>query len=354
MRALVAAFAATVLCACSPKPLAPGALLAPAPAASTAASLGLRAVADPLALPASADGIGFDDLQWAPGIARVLVPAGRSGKLDLVDPATKKVTAIDGFSSEQSYAGGHAAGTTSADEGRGVIYAIDRTRVSLAVVDPVKAAIVASARLASSPGYVRYVAPTNEVWVSEPDAKRIEVFSLGKGGAPVHAAFVAVEGGPESLLVDATRGRAYSNLWSGFTVAIDLRARRVAATWKNGCQGSRGLALDEARGILLVGCEEGRGVALDVAHDGTATGSIADGSGTDVIAFSPAKHHLYLPGADSATMAIVGVGSRGALTLLGRVDTARGAGCVTADDRGGIWVCDPKEGRLLRYDDVWP
>lgn len=26
------------------------------------------------------------------------------------------------------------------------------------------------------------------------------------------------------------------------------------------------------------------------------------------------------------------------------------------DDRffGGVWVCDPAEGRLLRYEDIWP
>src|SRR3569623_2238037 len=70
-------------------------------------------------LPAGKPGIGFDDLQYSPRLGRVLVPAGRSGKLDLIDPATGKVAmSIGGFSSAKTFAGGHAFGITSvADTG---------------------------------------------------------------------------------------------------------------------------------------------------------------------------------------------------------------------------------------------
>src|SRR6476659_10054350 len=71
-----------------------------------------------LALPAGDAGIGFDDLMFAPGLHRVLVPAGRTGKLVLVDPKTQKIDiSIDGFSSEAKFDSGHSAGTTSADAG---------------------------------------------------------------------------------------------------------------------------------------------------------------------------------------------------------------------------------------------
>src|SRR5436190_197286 len=36
-------------------------------------------------LPAAPPGIGFDDLEFAPTIRKILAPAGRSGNLDLVD-----------------------------------------------------------------------------------------------------------------------------------------------------------------------------------------------------------------------------------------------------------------------------
>src|SRR6185295_3421600 len=104
--------------------------------------------------------------------------------------------------------------------------------------------------LAASPDYVRWVAPTGEVWVTEPDAEQIEVFTAPPDGtsAPKQAALVKVKGGPESLVIDPTRGRAYTHLWKSATVAVDLRSRAIVATWPNSCEGSRGIALDERRG----------------------------------------------------------------------------------------------------------
>jgi len=67
----------------------------------------------PLALPGGDGGIGFDDMVFAPSLHKVLVPAGRSGNLDLIDPDTKQVTAIGGFSSRTSFGGGHGQGVTS-------------------------------------------------------------------------------------------------------------------------------------------------------------------------------------------------------------------------------------------------
>src|SRR5712692_8174025 len=80
----------------------------------------------PLALPGGDGGIGFDDMMFAPSLHKVLVPAGRSGNLDLIDPDTKQITAIGGFRSRASFGGGHSQGVTSADEGHGLLFATDR------------------------------------------------------------------------------------------------------------------------------------------------------------------------------------------------------------------------------------
>src|SRR5436190_13606239 len=53
-----------------------------------------------LVLPGGERGIGFDDLRFSPGMHRVLAPAGRTGKLDLVDPRSLAIESVDGFSSE--------------------------------------------------------------------------------------------------------------------------------------------------------------------------------------------------------------------------------------------------------------
>jgi len=117
--------------------------------------------------------------------------------------------------------------------------------------------------------YVRYVAPTNELWVTEPDQEQIEVFTLSDAQkpVPVRASAITVKGGPESLAIDPQRQRAYTHLWAGATVAIDLKNRTLVAQWPNGCGGSRGIAPDSAHGWLFAGCAEGVGVVLDIGRN---------------------------------------------------------------------------------------
>lgn len=304
------------------------------------------------ALPDGRPGIGFDDLRFSAGYG-VLVPAGRSGNLDLVDPSTRTVTSVGGFSMEPLHFAGHDQGATSADAGGGFLFVTDRTARIIDVVDPATRQIVASAPVAASPDYVRWVAPTGEVWVSEPDAEQLELFTLA-GGAPAHAALIAIPGGPESLVIDPTRGRAYTHLWSGGSVSVDVRTRAVVAQWSNGCGGSRGIALDERRGLLFAGCAEGRGTVADVAAGALVATLDVPAQGVDVIDYSPLLGHLYLAGQTNATLAIVGVSASGQLSLLGSEPTAGGAHCVAADDRGNAYVCDPDNGDLIVVGDALP
>jgi hypothetical protein len=309
----------------------------------------------PLALPGSDGGIGFDDMGFAPSLHKVLVPAGRSGNLDLIDPDTKQVTAIGGFSSRTSFGGGHGRGVTSADEGRGLLFATDRDAKQLKVVDPKTQSVIATAPLASGPDYVRYVSATDEVWVTEPSAARIEVFSLPRNGASklAHVDFISIPGGPESLVVDNKRGRAYTHLWTDTTLAIDLKSRKIAQRWNNGCSGSRGIAMDEARGFLFVGCDEGKLKVLDL-NTGAQLGSASSGSGVDIIAYNSHLAHAYLPGEESATMAIIGISSKGAAAVLATAKTAEGVHCAAADDRDQVYICDPARGRILVFKDSLP
>ena len=119
------------------------------------------------------------------------------------------------------------------------------------------------------------------------------------------------------------------------------------ATWPAGCGDPRGVALDEARGWLFVGCEDGSAAVLDVDHDGKLLSTAKSGRGVDIIAYDGKRGRLYLPGDESATMAMLGVSPKGALTVLGVVPTVKDAHCVTVDGRGNAYVCDPRNGRLL-------
>ena len=310
--------------------------------------------AEPFALPDGEGGIGLDDLAFVPSLHRVVVPAGRTGRLDLIDPQTRKLTQIGGFQTSAPAAGGHGAGPTSVDAGKGYLLAIDRTALRLSVVDPKKGTIVAGAPLAGSPDYVRYVAATNEAWVTEPDNDGIEIFALSAADPPVpsHAAFLAIPGGPESLVIDGGARRVYANLWKSSTVVIDLKARQVVQTWPNGCEGSRGLAMDAGRKLLFVGCAEGGADVLGLAHGGAIEDRFRFGAGTDIVAYSPSLHHLYVPASKTGRMAVVRVANDGKLSQLGAVTTAQGAHCAVADDKDQVWICDPKAGGLLVVRDT--
>jgi predicted small secreted protein len=355
LSALVPLFSLLAAACTTARPAGSGNPTSGGDAQSTSASSGGGATSGAIALPAGPPGIGFDDLRYSSDLGRVLVPAGRSGRVDLITPGSNAVTAIGGFSAAPTFGGGHDFGVTSVDFGAGVLFATDRTTGVLAVIDPAAQKIAGSVKLAASPDYVRWVAPTHEVWVSQPDAEQIEVFTVPSGPSPipVHAATIAVPGGPESLVIDVTRGRAYTHLWKGSTKAIDLKSRAIVATWPNGCAGSRGIDLDEKRGFLFAGCAEGKAVVLDVAT-GAILSSLANGAGVDIIAYSAGLGHVYLPGGTSKTMAILGVSARGVLSLLGAVPTAAGAHCATVDASGNVYVCAPDRGTILTFHDAYP
>jgi hypothetical protein len=336
---------------------APAAAVAPPPG-SGARPVAVAPIVAPPALRAirlsrGDGGIGFDDLGFSRQLRKVLVPAGGSGRIDLVDPDSFAVTSAR-RGAPTTYAGGHGDGITSADSDGARIFATDRTSRRVLVVEPTTGALLGSAALAGHPDYVRWVASTRQLWVTEPHEERIEVFSLGSDNEPRAVGPVRITGGPESLVIDETGKRAFTHLWNGVTLALDLGKRAILARWPNGCRGSRGIAFDEADGIVLAACAEGKLVALDANHDGRRLGSVATGAGVDVIAYDAILRHAYVPAAESADMTVVSVSPRGELRGVKVVPTAKGAHCVAADDRGHAWVCDPVHGQLLLFSDDRP
>jgi DNA-binding beta-propeller fold protein YncE len=315
---------------------------------------GEAAAADAIQLPGANGGVGFDDLTYSPQLRRMLVPAGRTGRLDLIDPRTGAVESVEGFSASTWRVPGHGQGTTSADAGGGYVFATDRSRKTLDVVDTQARRIVGQIALAAGPDYVRWVEAVHQVWVTEPSRGVIEVFQLDAGPPKLtRVGAISVPDGPESLVFDASGTRAYTNTFGDLTAAVDVPSRSVVAKWRNGCRGARGIALDSAGGVVFAGCDEGKVVALDTT-DGHVLGEVRTGGGIDSIAYSPALGHVYAPGGDSATLTIIGVSGRGVLASLGTAPTARGAHCVAPDEEGRVFVCDPGEGRVLVLHDPYP
>ena len=332
----------------------------------TAGSSGATALmAVPVPLPNGNGGIGFDDMRYSPELKKVIVPAGRTGDLDLVDPATNEVTVISGFSSTMMFTlGKHRSGSTSADYGAGKIYAIDNDTKTVRVVDPATTMITFSTMLAAAPDYIRWVETTHEIWVTMPQNPgvsvinpEIEVLTVADNAAPVHAANITFPAtGPEALFIDDKRGRAYTNNgFGGNTYSVDLKTRMVAETWKNGCTAlTVDLEFDDARGFLMVACAAGRVAVLDTANGGKQLGEVSTGMGVDVCAYNSTLHHMYLAGQDSKDLSVIGISAAGASTVLGKLATAAGSQMVASDDFGNAWVGDPGGGRLLKVQDIYP
>lgn len=308
----------------------------------------------PLDLPGVQPHAGFDDMGFIPALDRVVVPGGISGAVFFIDPKTDAVSKAAQVAPGAKPRRGHDVGTTSAAYADGYLIASDHDDRSLAIVKASSGQVVARVPLESSSDYVRYVAPVNQVWVTEPEAHQIQVFQADlSDSSPTLKSIgsIDVPGGPEALEVDAERGRAYTNLWKNRTLAIDLKTRKIVARWKDGCRGPRGLALAPKHGLLFVGCTEGKAVALDLAHDGRIVASAPTGKGVDIIAWNPVLQHLYVPGSHSATLTVLELTRGGKLKRVAVAKTAHGSHCVATDGKSKAYVCDPRQGRILAYED---
>lgn len=336
------------------KPLLPVLLLAAVlPFSAPAAAPMPRTAQGVIELPGGNHGIGFDDIGYLAALHRVIVPAGATGNVVLIDPLAHALTIIPGVSAAPA---GHATrreGTSSAVYAEGYLFASDHDPAAVVTIDPRSRKIVARTPLQGEPDYVRYVARTREIWVTEPDRQQIQVFRFSASPKPVLTpeTTIAIQGGPESLETDDPRNRAYANLWKGKTVALELTTHRVLAEWPNTCQGSRGLALDNAHDHVFVACSEGKVVTLAPGDHGKILAAVSAGAGIDIIRYSPKLHHLYVPGARSATLTIFDAAPSGKLQPLSVYRTAEHAHCVTDDDDGHVFVCDPRAGAILTIDD---
>ena len=294
-----------------------------------------------------AAGVGFDDLSFAPKLERIVVPSGETGNVLLVDPRTRAVETIGGFTVSPPGRGGHTQGPTSAAVAGDLLAVIDRSARTVSLVDPVARRIVATRPLAGVPDYVRVEPSSGDVWVTEPDAERIEIFGIDTATKELRPREpIDVPGGPEFVVFDATR--AYTNLWKGMTSTIELRTRKLRETFPNGCEGSRTLALDERRALLFVACVEGVVTSIDLSHGARMLGRLSYHAGLDALVYDQARGILYAPSAAAGTMAAIVFDRDGAPSLLFELATAKGAACATIDGSGAVWICDPAHGRLLR------
>ena len=295
--------------------------------------------------------VGMDYLAFDRATGRLWVPAGNTGNVDVVEVATGKVTTVGGFPTAPARRPGRPRmGPSSAAVGDGVVWIGNRANNEICAVDARTLARGPCHHLPSMPDGLAYVAATHEVWVTTPGDRSITVVDVS-GKAPGPPVAIKIDGDPEGYVVDAARGLFYTNVEDkDRTLGIDVRTRKIVASWAAGCgaAGPRGLALDEARHLLFVACTDGA-VARDVGQrgEGKEVGRLKTAGGVDNIDYAPKRGLLFVASGQGATLTVARVGSTGALTTAATMPTAQGARCVVVAADGTAYVADSAGGRLL-------
>jgi DNA-binding beta-propeller fold protein YncE len=294
-----------------------------------------------LALPAAAP-VTMDYLAAAG--SQVWIPAGNTGKVFVLDGAGKPFRTIDGFATKKGR-NDRVMGPSSVTLSAATAFIGNRGDSSICAFERQSLAKKSCATLAGVPDGTFWVAPTQEVWVTTPRDKSLQILKargdLQLGGQ------MQLEGEPEGYAVDPGRGLVYTNLEDkDLTLVIDARARKVVSTFHPGCgaAGPRGLAIDTERALLFVACTDAV-VALD-AKTGERRGRIETGKGVDNIDYLQAKKRLYVSAGQAAKLIIAEVADDGSLREIASAEVGSGSRVVVATEDGTAYAADSQSGAL--------
>lgn len=292
------------------------------------------------------DFIAYDALHH-----RVWVPAGATGRVDVIDVGSGRVSVVGGFpTTTVQYRGKkHVVGPSSVAIGDGWVYVGNRGDSSVCAISEDTLVKAACVKLDSMPDAVGYVQSTNQVWVTTPRAKAIVVLDASVPSKLAIKATIALEGAPECYAIDEARGIFYTNLEDkDRTLAIDLKSRHVSQTWQPACgdDGPRGLALDPVGDFLMVACHASVKV-LDAGHGGAVVSSLNTGAGMDSINYVPARHELFAAAGVAAHLVVARLTTDGHLSIERTVPTAPRARNAVGTDTGQAFLTDSRQGKIL-------
>jgi DNA-binding beta-propeller fold protein YncE len=341
----------------APSPTAPAAQtkttnasVLPDPARSGSVPLAFEPVALPGATPpASLDYLAFDSRH-----ARVWVPVGTTGSVDVFNIKTAAFDRIDGFRTVQREFKGRTRtmGPSAVAIGDGAAYIGNRATSEVCPVDTESLKLGTCTALATPTDGIAYVSTAKEVWVTTPRDRSIVVLSVTEPLAPKVKTSVHFDGAPEGYAVDPTRGLFYTNLEDkNQTIVIDIASHAPTAVWDVPCgqEGPRGVAVDaDERGLVFVACTD-RVLVLDGLHNGAPLGALESGAGVDNIDWLPSRHLLYVAAGKAATVTVGRVDHAGKVTPVAVGASVEGARNGVVDDGGNAYVADAVNARLLVF-----
>jgi DNA-binding beta-propeller fold protein YncE len=287
--------------------------------------------------------VGMDYLAFDAARGRVWVPAGNTGNVDVIDVASGKLTPLGGFATKPSTRPGRPnMGPSSVTVAGDTVWVGSRGDDSLCSFDAKTLAKGECIKLAAMPDGVQWVAATRELWVTTPREQTLTIVDPKSKAI----ATIKLPGDPEGYAVDGER--FYTNLEDkDKTLALDVKTRKVVATWEPGCgaEGPRGLALDGAKKRLFVACTDGA-ATLDV-KDGKVLGRIKTGGGVDNIDWFAPKKRLYVASSKDGTLTIAEARDDGSLAAVETTPTSKGARNAIVDATGTAYVPDGAGGKLI-------
>jgi DNA-binding beta-propeller fold protein YncE len=357
------------LCACTkastavPSAAPSGTVVAPTPvvtatpgAAQGGPSLGagpVQLTARSIPLPGASGPVTVDYLASRGLHARVYVPVGDTGSLDVFDVATSTFRRIDGFKTAEREVRGkrRMMGPSAATVGDGFVYVGNRATSEVCAVEEETLKLGSCLKLSTPTDGVAYVASEKEVWVTTPRDHSLTVLDASKPDTLKPKLAIKTDGDTEGYAVDVARGLFYTNLEdSNRTLAVDIKTHSVKATWASGCgpDGPRGVAVDGARDFVIVACTQSVNV-FDGSHDGAPLGTLDTGAGVDNIEYLDAAKLLVVAAGKAARLTVARLNDHGAPTVVGLGGTAEGARNAVADGNGNIYLVDARAARLLTF-----
>ncbi len=302
-------------------------------------------------LPGAIGHVTLDYLAYDQGHARVWIPVGDTGSVDVFDTASGTFTRVDGFKTSQREVRGRvrAMGPSAVSIGDGVAYVGNRASGEVCVIDDKTLKLGTCLKLPVAIDGVSYVALAKEVWVTAPNDHSIAVLDASKPLELKPKLVIRIDGEPEGYAIDTARGLFYTNAEDkDRTLAIDITTHAIKTTWSAGCgaEGPRGIAVDGTRNFIVVACTDGIRV-LDGAHGGVALGKLDTGAGVDNFDYLDSSKSVAIAAGKASRLTVARIDDKGQPSVVTTTPTAEGARNAVVDARGSVYVVDPQTARLL-------
>jgi hypothetical protein len=303
-------------------------------------------------LPDASAPASLDYIAYEPTAARVWVPVGNTGSVDVYDIASATFKRVNGFKTAQRERNGRirTVGPSAVAMADGIAYIGNRATSEVCPVDTRTLTIGTCLKLRFPTDAVAWVSAMKEVWVTTPQDQSITVLDASKPNALKVKSTIKLVGAPEGYASDPSRGLFFTNLEDkNKTVVLDIHTHATKATWNVDCaDGPRGIAADSEHGFVFVACTD-RVVVLDGSHDGAKLATIDTGAGVDNIDWVQPQRLLYAAAGKAGILTIARISDVGQPTVVATGTSTEGARNGVADARGNAYVADAMNARLLVF-----